>query len=130
MIVSAFSRARFLLETNFGRRAGWHIELDGDRIGTLSDCRWVDMFWDSYVVGALDGVDTSALTSATNWNEGRFHFRNRRSDDVVMGAFCGGGASFPPGRRVLMRALHLRPASLVESLLVGLASVARLPWRR
>lgn len=99
MILLALSRARFLLATNFGRSAGWHIELDGDRVGTLSDCRWADMFWDSYAVGAVDGVDASALASATNWNECRFHFRNRGSGDLVTSAFCGGGAPFPPGRR-------------------------------
>lgn len=122
MTLSAVSRARFLIATNLGRSAGWHIELDGRRVGTLSDHRWADMFWDSYAVGAVDGVDASALASATNWNESRFHFRNRGSGDLVTSAFCAGSGPFSPGQRVLMRALHLRPTSLLESIVVTLAS--------
>lgn len=62
----ALSRARFLIATNYGRAAGWYVELDGERVGTLTDYRWADMFWDSYAVGAIDGDDGSALASMTN----------------------------------------------------------------
>lgn len=127
VIGAPFSRTRFLVATNYGRTAGWYVELEGRRVGTLSDCRWVDMFWDSYVVGELDGVDASALAATANWDRCRFRFRNRESGEVVETAFCGGGAPFPPGRRVSMRGLYLRPGSRMESLLV---TAVGLVWPR
>lgn len=48
----SLARARCLLASDHGRRDGWYVELNGNRIGELSDVRWEAMFCDSYAVTA------------------------------------------------------------------------------
>jgi len=39
--------------TNYGRDGGWFVELQGQTIAVLTECRFEDMFWDSYQIQAV-----------------------------------------------------------------------------
>lgn len=133
-------RARLLVDSDYGREAGWDIELDGHVVGELSDPQWVDMFWYSYAVTEVSGSDgaSSPIANDTLWNECRFCFRSRATGEVALHAFPGGSPPFVHDGRVLIRALYLVPSSRVESMLVWILSLSpRKPtsrrssrWRR
>jgi hypothetical protein len=100
-----------IVKANYGRDAGWYVERRGQRIAMVIDCRFVEMFWDSYLLVALtDDIDLrQRLRMDAFWNhvenEGVV-FRNRE---------CGELAKFAiPARnplrefnRIVMRGLYL-----------------------
>ena len=124
--------ARFLVDSDYGREAGWDIELDGRVVGQLSDPKWADMFWYSYavtdVVADAPGSyrESSPIATEALWSECRFAFRSRGTGEVARHAFPGGRPPVVRGGRVLMRGLYLVPSSRMESLLVWILS---LTWR-
>lgn len=130
-IVSTFRRACFLARTNFGRSSGWILELDGSPVGDLFDCVTVDMFWDSYSIAPLQGVNDVRLSDDETWESCKFRFKNRGSGEYVDEAFCGGSTPFVRNGRILMRRLYLSPKTTSESLLVAMLSkLARAQaWR-
>ena len=98
-----------ILETNYGRDAGWVIEYQGRSIAILTDPRFVDMFLDSYRVEPLtqDAEERQKLMSSSAfWKEGRFTFRNRQFGDIAPHAVALGSPD-PAEQRVLMRGLYL-----------------------
>lgn len=97
-----------ILETNYGRTAGWYIECEGRRIATLTYVGWAEMFWDSYSLESLttEPADLRLLESESGWRD--FVYRNQRFNRSAPHAFPAMGGP-PPGepRRVLMRGLYL-----------------------
>ena len=104
-----------LLESNFGRSAGWWLEKSGARIAVLTDYQWADMFWDGYRFAALEGCDED-LAQPEFWEnkfyEGEYGLRNRRFTDYVASEFVlpGGGKNAREGY-ILMRGLSVRGGS-------------------
>lgn len=124
----SFRRARYLVESAFGRYDGWYVELDGDVVGELIDPQFADMFWVSYAVGIRDGRRSATLYDDKLWNECRFVFRNRRTGDVVKTAFCWGARPFVQDGRISMRGLDLTERSPLERIWVWI--LALLPTRK
>ena len=81
-----------------------HIEvlLDGEVIGLMSDRVWVEMFWRSYRLAALD---PRALDDDV-WGQCRVTFRDWETGRVCTGAFVGGRPPFVQAGRILIRALY------------------------
>jgi len=102
-------------ESNFGRTAGWDVELDGRKIVFLDDPKWEEMFWHSYRATATDPVAVGRLQDEAFWYEGdaeRFVYRSRATGTVAPLAFPG--PIIAPDR-VMMRALYINAG-------------IRLPW--
>lgn len=121
-----------IIETNYGREAGWFIEHHGRRVAELTDLRFADMFWDSYRIEPLieDLAEREALlTSPDRWHACEFVYRNRRFGLVAEKAFPTGGL-FPESGRILMRALYLNidSPSVWERLLLWLRGSRAAAW--
>lgn len=99
-----------IFETNYGRDAGWFVERDGLRLALLTDCRFEDMFWDSYKIEPLveDPMERAALLESPElWLSCEFTYRNQLFEDgVVESAFVAEQPFWEPGR-VSMRGLYL-----------------------
>jgi hypothetical protein len=118
----SWRRARFLVDSDYGRRAGWYVEFDGQVVGELSDPRFEDHFWYSYAASEPKGDyrTTSLMGNDTLWDACRFSFRNRVTGEVAPRAFAGGVRPFVRDGRVLMRGLCLEPSSRTEARFVRL----------
>lgn len=98
-----------VIEADYGRAFGWCIEIDGERVGSLTDPRHVDMFWYSYRLHSEDnGFHIDVFDRNVWYPECRFAFRNRYTGDIAPNAFCAP----PPDdlarvRRITMRGLCL-----------------------
>lgn len=102
-------------ESEFGRTAGWDVELDGRKIVFLDDPIWEDMFWFSYRATAVDPVAVGRIRESVFWYEGdseRFVYRSRATGTVAALAYPG---PIDALGRVSMRALYVDPG-------------IRLPW--
>jgi hypothetical protein len=107
-------RARLdLLESNYGRLFGWHVEVAGMPVAALLYSRFEDMFWDSYRIEPLvtDAEERhQMLHDGKWWHQKGLVFRNRRFHAVADGAFAGGDV-FTVDGRVIMRGLYLDGAA-------------------
>lgn len=120
-----------ILESNYGRTAGWWLEKAGTKIAVLSDYQWADMFWDGYRFSSADGCDED-LADPAFWEvkiyEGEYGFRNRLFTDYVDSefAFPGGGKGAPQGY-ISMRGLYLPggPATFRERFALWIQSRRR-----
>ncbi len=56
-----------LKRSNYGRDFNWFIEYKGEIIGELTDCRSVDMFWDSYTIKATNKKWRKVLSCSEYW---------------------------------------------------------------
>ena len=74
-------------ESDFGRRFGWFIERDGQRIGELEYVRWdcESQFWHDYRLIWRKPED--ALVGDDAWISAKPVLRNRRFTDVVVESF-------------------------------------------
>ena len=82
------SRKRRAAEaSDFGRRFGWFIEKDGERIGELEYLRWdsVTQFWHDYRLNWRRPED--AIVGPDAWIAAKLVLRNRRYTDVVADTF-------------------------------------------
>jgi hypothetical protein len=107
-------RARYLLESAFGRRDGWYVEFEGEVVGELTDPRFADMFWVSYAVHRPNGGRAAVLDDDTLWNDCRFVFRSRRTGEQAKNAFAWGVRPTIQHGRVAMRGLYLTEHSYLE----------------
>src|SRR5690348_6710815 len=109
MLFGGLERLR-LLETNYGRTAGWYIEHDGRRIATLTYLGPGEMFWDWYRLEpeVTNPADDALLDSKEAWR--RFVFRSRMCNRTTWG-FPAGGEPWPRNEdgtgSVCMRGLYL-----------------------
>ena len=78
---------RLAEESDFGRRFGWFIERDGERIGDLEYIRWDEgtQFWHEYRLTWRRPED--AVVGPDAWIAARLVLRNRRCTDTVVDAF-------------------------------------------
>ena len=78
---------RAVSESDFGRRFGWFIERDGQRIGELEYFRWdsVAQFWHDYRLTWRRPED--AVIGPEAWIAAGVVLRNRRYSDVVVSSF-------------------------------------------
>lgn len=74
-------------ESDYGRRFGWFIERDGERIGELDYVRWDwdAQFWHEYRLTWRKPED--AVVGSDAWLEAKLVLRNRRYIDVVIETF-------------------------------------------
>lgn len=108
----AFSRRLDIIESDYGRRCGWFIERDGERIAALVDMRWEDMFWDSYRLEVLtsDPGKQAILYSREFWADlTGVAFRDRALGEVALRPLAAVNASetLTANGRVSMRWLWL-----------------------
>ena len=77
---------RRIIEANYGRDFGWNVLSSTDTpIATLTDCRWFDMFWDSYLVTPLGGHDETLTTQF--WYPDCHFLQNIEFPSVTVEAF-------------------------------------------
>ena len=121
-----------ILETNYGREAGWYVEYRGRRIAALIDCRYWDMFWDSYQLEPFtnDPEDQEKLFSDDLWNDvAGLGFVNRELGIAASHAFPAGAAGriLREEGRLVMRGLYL---PVQERLWDGVLIATRRWWSR
>jgi hypothetical protein len=109
--VRPYTRRLRIWETNFGREGGWLIERQGEVIAVLTDCRFEDMFWDSYRMDVITSNPELRLRMQRRefWgasaSEGLV-WRSRDFGEVAYGAFPA-LSPFPEPGRLTMRHLYL-----------------------
>jgi hypothetical protein len=99
-----------ILETNYGREAGWLVEYHGGTLAILTEPRFEDMFWDSYRIQpvATDDEDRHRILCDRDWwGRCEFVFRSRQFDQCAKDAFPALDP-FPEPGRVKMRGLYLQ----------------------
>jgi hypothetical protein len=112
----AYKRRLRILETDYGREAGWFVELEGRAVAQLTEPRFEDMFWDSYRLEPLTGdaeLRRQILTKPF-WDDfSRLTFRSCEFGDAVPQAWPAGDV-FTEDGRVKLRGLYLtvRPSWL------------------
>jgi hypothetical protein len=106
------SRRLRIIVSGYGRDHGWFVEVAGETVAVLTDCRWEDMFWDSYLVEPAT-PDTGLVLTEGFWNRIDVYqpvYRSREFGEVAPHAFSarrdpGTGVSLTG--RVVMRGLYL-----------------------
>jgi hypothetical protein len=88
----------------------WDVELDGRPVAVLTDGRYYDMFWGSYLIQPLteDPKELQYLYSEDFWH-GPLVFRSRKSGRLAAYAFPSGEAAsmLRQSGRVVMRGLYV-----------------------
>ena len=98
-----------IFETDCGRTGGWFVEHKGRRIAELTDCRYDDMFWDSYAITALtdDPAEREQILASPDfWLACECVYRSKLFDCVVEHALPV-GLPFPQPGRLKIRGLYL-----------------------
>ena len=111
-----------IINSDYGRRAGWLVEHGGQTIGTLADPEFSDMFWESYRLkpSPTTAASLETLIDSNWWRNAPLSFRNERFDTVVSTALCAG---LNRDGRIVMRGLYINLESAAIELWV--AGVAR-----
>jgi len=80
-------KRRVAQEPDFGRRFGWFIERDGERIGELDYIRWdsAAQFWHEYRLTWRRPED--AVVGPDAWIAAKLVLRSRHYTDVVIDTF-------------------------------------------
>jgi hypothetical protein len=92
-------------QSDFGRSDGWYIELDGEVLGELIDCRQEDMFWDSYAIIPANDSSNEILAQEDLWDACRFSFRNKKT--AVYAAHAVSSEMPQSNGRIAMRGLYI-----------------------
>ena len=106
-----YGRRLRIWETNCGRASGWVIEKQGTPIAKLTDCRWEEVFWDSYRLEVVtDDPDLRAqLLMKEFWAVAEAEglaYRSLEFGEVAPFAFPSLSPFSEPGR-LMMRGLFL-----------------------
>jgi hypothetical protein len=112
-----------VVASNYGRNFGWYVECDGQRVATLADPQWDDMFWTSYAYAPVADATSGRcdLDSLEFWLRDDLIFRSREFDLVVPYILAAGAG--PQSGRISMRGLYFSPRiSFVDRVLLW--------WRR
>ena len=85
----AYRAKKLARESDFGRRYGWFIEREGERIGELDYIRWDSLaqFWHEYSVVWHNEAESSFETDPDAWIERKIVLRSRRYPDVLIPEF-------------------------------------------
>lgn len=83
------ARARHEKESDYGRRYGWFVEQQGERIGELEYVRWDSdsQFWHEYRVTWSKKEAASIEKNPDAWIESALSLRNRKFQEVVVSTF-------------------------------------------
>jgi hypothetical protein len=83
----AYHAKRLAEESDFGRRFGWFVEKDGEKIGELDYVGWdpLGQFWHEYRLTSSKSED--AVVGPDAWRAAKLVLRNRRYTDVVIDSF-------------------------------------------
>jgi hypothetical protein len=102
-----------VFETNYGRHMGWYVMRECKRLAELTDCRWEEMFWDSYLVTPLTDdprLNQSLLTDY--WNspeaEGTYFLCREFPEYGISFYLPAADPTREPGR-VILRGLYAMP---------------------
>jgi hypothetical protein len=106
-----FARKLDIIESDLGRRDGWFVEQNGERIAALVDVQFPEMFWDSYRVEILTTNPDQEAKMFTQdfWNSEDLVFRDREFGEIAEGAMpavCAAQTMCDEGR-IWMRWLRL-----------------------
>lgn len=107
-----------VVASDYGRSGGWVAEIDSDPVAELSDCRYEDMFWESYCISGT-GTAAGCLQSDEFWNR-NIVFRSKLFPGT---AVTGCIARWRPDeQRLVVRSLYIHGVtlSMVESLLFSI----------
>jgi len=81
-------------ESNFGRRFGWYIERNGERLGELDYLRWdsYGQFWHDYELKWLPGKEVQPYQHEVDplrddWSEQKLVLRHKHFTDVVISGY-------------------------------------------
>jgi hypothetical protein len=104
-----------IIESRHGRDGGWFVEVQGQKVAILTDCRWEDMFWESYRVepAPSDPEQADAVLTEEFWNRMDVYQpvnRSREFGEMAANAFAArqeAGTGVSVTGRVLMRGLYL-----------------------
>ena len=102
-----------LVKSNYGRNFGWWVEYEGERIAELVNYQFSDMFWDLYDIVPIKEGYKKILQDKDFWEEGKFVFRNKKFNETVPHAFCGGNPEVSEGY-IIMRGLYLQGKNRYE----------------
>lgn len=118
-MIQWYQRRLRLIETNCGREAGWFVVRGDERIAELSDCRWEEMYWDSYLITpTTNDADLNAALLGTFWESEDWvsvHFANREFPNLIVADAYPAMTPFYEPCRLVLRGLHFCP-------------FPRLPW--
>lgn len=83
----AYRAKKLARESDFGRRFGWFVEKDGERIGQLDYLRWDSnaQFWHEYRLTWRRLED--AVFGPDAWIAAKLVLRNRRYTDIAIDSF-------------------------------------------
>ena len=84
-----WGRRRRAKETDWGRRYGWYIEKDSERIGELEYLRWDSdsQFWHEYRVRWASQEASALGCDPDAWIKNQLSLRNQHLQDVVVTVF-------------------------------------------
>jgi len=85
----AYRAKKLARETDFGRRYGWFIERQGERVGELDYVRWDSLaqFWHEYSVTWHSEAERGIEPDPDAWIERKIVLRNKRYLDVLISEF-------------------------------------------
>ena len=85
----AYRAKKLARETDFGRRYGWFIERQGERVGELAYIRWDSLaqFWHEYSVVWHNEPEGSIEADPEAWIERKIVLRSKRYPDVLISEF-------------------------------------------
>jgi len=113
----SLTRAKLLIKSNYGRNFGWHIEFEGNVIGTLSKPISTEMFWVKYTITPASTSSSAILLNVNNWDQSKFNFRNIKLNEYANGAIsCGIAEGMLENNIIEMRGLYLLPKGLMENI--------------
>jgi len=85
----AYRAKKLAEETDFGRRYGWFIEIQGEKVGELSYIRWDSsaQFWHEYSVVWHNEMESRIESDPDAWVQKNVTLRNKRYTDVAISGF-------------------------------------------
>lgn len=97
-----------IFESNYGREGGWFVEREGQRIARLSQPKFEDMFWESYLLEPLspNPEECDCMLHSPDFWLSEFTYRSIAFGIVAEYALPALNPVRVPGR-ILMRGLYL-----------------------
>ena len=113
----SLNRAKQLIKSNYGRDFGWHIEFEGNAVGTLSKPISTEMFWVKYTITPASNSTSEILLNVNNWDQCKFKYRNIKLNEYTNGGIsCGIPEGMLENNIIEMRGLYLLPKGLIENI--------------
>jgi hypothetical protein len=85
------------------KEAGWIVEEDGIPIARIGDYRYLEMFWDSYLLEPYPEYETTIMND-DYWDRSDFRFRSILFETILVdNVIC---RYRPDGCRLIVRGLY------------------------